>query len=116
MATVSAMSLASSTRKSRMAGRLRRLTIGCATETPGRRPALSTCVQCGSMAELSTTQTVLALPYDTPIPGYKNNYVNTMRLWSAKAPCDFNLKDFNVGGYIQAVLDRNLAENISRVL
>jgi len=62
------------------------------------------------------TQTVLALPYDTPIPGFKNNYVNTMRLWSAKAPCDFNLKDFNVGGYIQAVLDRNLAENISRVL
>ncbi|CAK6953837.1 glycogen phosphorylase%2C muscle form [Scomber scombrus] len=62
------------------------------------------------------TQTVLALPYDTPVPGYRNNVVNTMRLWSAKAPCDFNLKDFNVGGYIQAVLDRNLAENISRVL
>ncbi|XP_071372085.1 glycogen phosphorylase, muscle form isoform X2 [Centroberyx affinis] len=62
------------------------------------------------------TQVVLALPYDTPIPGYRNNIVNTMRLWSAKAPCDFNLKDFNVGGYIQAVLDRNLAENISRVL
>ncbi|XP_019941808.1 glycogen phosphorylase, muscle form [Paralichthys olivaceus] len=61
-------------------------------------------------------QVVLALPYDTPIPGYRNNVVNTMRLWSAKAPCDFNLKDFNVGGYIQAVLDRNLAENISRVL
>uniref|UniRef100_A0A8C7KCC3 Alpha-1,4 glucan phosphorylase n=1 Tax=Oncorhynchus kisutch TaxID=8019 RepID=A0A8C7KCC3_ONCKI len=62
------------------------------------------------------TQVVLALPYDTPIPGYRNNIVNTMRLWSAKAPCDFNLKDFNVGGYIQAVLDRNLCENISRVL
>ncbi|XP_041099257.1 glycogen phosphorylase, muscle form [Polyodon spathula] len=62
------------------------------------------------------TQVVLALPYDTPVPGYRNNTVNTMRLWSAKAPNDFNLKDFNVGGYIQAVLDRNLAENISRVL
>ncbi|KAG8522723.1 Glycogen phosphorylase, muscle form, partial [Galemys pyrenaicus] len=62
------------------------------------------------------TQVVLALPYDTPVPGYRNNIVNTMRLWSAKAPNDFNLKDFNVGGYIQAVLDRNLAENISRVL
>ncbi|XP_061815323.1 glycogen phosphorylase, muscle form [Nerophis lumbriciformis] len=62
------------------------------------------------------TQVVLALPYDTPVPGYRNNIVNTMRLWSAKAPCDFNLQDFNVGGYIQAVLDRNLAENISRVL
>uniref|UniRef100_A0A673IZV9 Alpha-1,4 glucan phosphorylase n=1 Tax=Sinocyclocheilus rhinocerous TaxID=307959 RepID=A0A673IZV9_9TELE len=62
------------------------------------------------------TQVVLALPYDTPVPGYRNNIVNTMRLWSAKAPCEFSLKDFNVGGYIQAVLDRNLAENISRVL
>ncbi|MGH0171399.1 UNVERIFIED_CONTAM: hypothetical protein FKN15_061089 [Acipenser sinensis] len=62
------------------------------------------------------TQVVLALPYDTPVPGYRNNTVNTMRLWSAKAPNDFNLKDFNVGDYIQAVLDRNLAENISRVL
>lgn len=38
-------------------------------------------------------QVVLALPYDTPIPGYRNNVVNTMRLWSAKAPCEFNLKD-----------------------
>ncbi|CAO2578383.1 Glycogen phosphorylase, brain form [Lemmus lemmus] len=62
------------------------------------------------------TQVVLAMPYDTPVPGYKNNTVNTMRLWSAKAPNDFKLKDFNVGDYIEAVLDRNLAENISRVL
>lgn len=36
---------------------------------------------------------VLAMPYDTPVPGYRNNIVNTMRLWSAKAPNDFNLKD-----------------------
>uniref|UniRef100_A0A4W4G9K8 Alpha-1,4 glucan phosphorylase n=1 Tax=Electrophorus electricus TaxID=8005 RepID=A0A4W4G9K8_ELEEL len=62
------------------------------------------------------TQVVLAMPYDTPIPGYMNNTVNTMRLWSARAPNDFSLRDFNVGDYIQAVLDRNLAENISRVL
>lgn len=33
------------------------------------------------------------MPYDTPVPGYKNNTVNTMRLWSAKAPNDFNLQD-----------------------
>ncbi|KAM8809281.1 glycogen phosphorylase, brain form [Eudromia elegans] len=62
------------------------------------------------------TQVVLAMPYDTPVPGYRNNTVNTMRLWSAKAPRDFNLQEFNVGDYIEAVLDRNLAENISRVL
>lgn len=33
------------------------------------------------------------MPYDTPVPGYKNNTVNTMRLWSAKAPNDFSLQD-----------------------
>jgi starch phosphorylase len=33
------------------------------------------------------------MPYDTPVPGYKNNTVNTMRLWSAKAPNDFKLQD-----------------------
>jgi starch phosphorylase len=38
------------------------------------------------------TQVVFALPYDNPIPGYGNNVVNTMRLWSAKSPVDFNLK------------------------
>lgn len=38
------------------------------------------------------TQVVFALPYDNPIPGYKNNVVNTLRLWSAKSPVDFNLK------------------------
>lgn len=62
------------------------------------------------------TQVVLAMPYDSPVPGYGNNCVNTMRLWSAKAPASFNLNFFNNGEYIQAVCDRNLAENISRVL
>ncbi len=37
-------------------------------------------------------QTILAMPYDNPIPGYGNNVVNTMRLWSAKSPCNFNLR------------------------
>ncbi|XP_023335700.1 glycogen phosphorylase isoform X2 [Eurytemora carolleeae] len=62
------------------------------------------------------TQVVLAMPYDNPIPGYMNNVCNTLRLWSAKSPLHFNLKVFNTGDYIQAVLDRNIAENISRVL
>lgn len=38
------------------------------------------------------TQVVFALPYDSPVPGYNNNVVNTLRLWSAKSPIDFNLK------------------------
>jgi len=62
------------------------------------------------------TVVVLAMPYDNPVPGYGNNYVNTLRLWSAKAPESFNLQFFNMGEYLDAVCDRNLAENISRVL
>lgn len=62
------------------------------------------------------TTTVLAMPYDSPVPGYKNNYVNTMRLWSAKSPHNFDLQYFNNGDYVQAVIDRNYAENITKVL
>jgi starch phosphorylase len=59
---------------------------------------------------------VMAMPYDTPVPGYQNETVNTLRLWSAKATKSFELTDFSRGDYISAVLDRNNAENISRVL
>lgn len=62
------------------------------------------------------TQLVFAMPYDTPIPGFRNNVVNTLRLWSAKAENHFHLKFFNDGDYMQAVMDRNLSENITRVL
>jgi len=62
------------------------------------------------------TKVVLAMPYDNPVPGYGNNVVNTLRLWSAKAPESFNLQFFNMGEYLDAVCDRNIAENISRVL
>lgn len=37
------------------------------------------------------TQIVYALPFDSPIPGYENNVVNTLRLWSARSPVEFNL-------------------------
>ncbi|KAE9552098.1 hypothetical protein FO519_004678 [Halicephalobus sp. NKZ332] len=62
------------------------------------------------------THVIFAMPYDTPIPGFRNNVVNTLRLWSAKAENHFHLKFFNDGEYIQAVMDRNQAENITRVL
>ena len=48
---------------------------------------------CTVLTRVLHTQVVLALPYDTPVPGYRNNTVNTMRLWSARAPNEFNLKD-----------------------
>ncbi|ACD96222.1 glycogen/starch/alpha-glucan phosphorylase [Trichlorobacter lovleyi] len=59
---------------------------------------------------------VMALAYDFPVPGYKNNTVNTMRLWSAKASRDFDLNFFNQGNYIGSVESKMKTENISKVL
>ena len=62
------------------------------------------------------TNDVLAVPYDLPIPGYKNGTVNKLRLWKATATDEFNLEDFNAGSYTDAVAAKNEAENISMVL
>jgi len=62
------------------------------------------------------THDVLAIPYDLPIPGYKNDVVNTLRLWSAAATDEFDLEEFNAGGYTDAVAAKNEAENITMVL
>ncbi|WP_096087466.1 glycogen/starch/alpha-glucan phosphorylase [Agaribacterium haliotis] len=62
------------------------------------------------------THDVLAVPYDMPIPGYKNGVVNTLRLWKAAATHEFNLQDFNDGDYADAVAQKNLAEQITMVL
>ncbi len=62
------------------------------------------------------TRTVLATPFDTPIPGYGGKNINTLRLWSAKAVNDFDFEDFNQGDYVGAVEKRAQSESISRVL
>ncbi len=62
------------------------------------------------------TEDVQALAYDVPIPGYKNNTVNNLRLWQAKASKDFSFKDFNLGNYVAAVASKNDSETISKVL
>ncbi len=62
------------------------------------------------------TQDVLAIPFDIPIPGYKNDIVNTLRLWSASATDEFDLNQFNAGSYADAVASQNEAENITMVL
>ena len=62
------------------------------------------------------TATVIAMPYDTPIPGYMNNTVNTLRLWAAKASNELDLSYFNHGDYFKSVEIKNASENITRVL
>ena len=62
------------------------------------------------------TQDVLAVPYDMPVPGYRNGRVNTLRLWKAEATDDFDLDEFNQGDYTEAVARKNEGEQITMVL
>ena len=62
------------------------------------------------------TSNVLAVPFDTPIPGYQNGTVNTLRLWKSVATEEFNLDEFNAGDYAESVAAKNTAENITMVL
>jgi starch phosphorylase len=62
------------------------------------------------------TEDVLAVGYDVPVPGYRTNTVNNLRLWEARATEEFNFRDFNIGNYVAAVENKNNSENISKVL
>jgi len=60
---------------------------------------------------------VRAVPYDTPIKGYKNDTVNTLRLWSAETmEEDFDFSSFSKGNYAQAGEDKYSVEAISQIL
>ncbi|MCX8045106.1 MAG: glycogen/starch/alpha-glucan phosphorylase [Desulfobacterota bacterium] len=59
---------------------------------------------------------VIAMAYDTPVPGYMVNTVNTLRLWSSRATEEFNLEDFNTGDYMAACQRKVMSENITKVL
>jgi starch phosphorylase len=61
-------------------------------------------------------KTVVGMPYDLPVVGFGGNTVNTLRLWSAKAAEEFDLDDFNRGEYVDAVANKVLAENLTKVL
>jgi starch phosphorylase len=59
---------------------------------------------------------VTGIPYDTPVPGFKVNNVNLLRLWSSEAHTSFDFDDFNTGDYYGAVEDKIKAETITKVL
>ena len=70
----------------------------------------------GDAATWQPDETVLAQGYDTPVPGWRARWANTLRLWSAKPEHLFDLDVFNRGDYVGAVETAVLAETISRVL
>ena len=59
---------------------------------------------------------VLAIPYDMPIVGYKNAFINGLRLWDAEAPQKFILQFFDQGAYEKAVEQQTLAKTLVEVL
>lgn len=60
---------------------------------------------------------VLAVPYDTPVVGYENDVVNTLRLWSAEAVSnEFDYSSFSRGEFLHAIEYKNSVESISQVL
>lgn len=92
------------------------------------RPEFSVRIKFGGRSEFDTgadgraharwvdTQDVVAVPFDVPIPGFRNGTVNTLRLWKAAATEEFDLDEFNAGSYTEAVAAKNAAEHITMVL
>ena len=59
---------------------------------------------------------VIAVAYDTPVPGWRTPNTNNLRLWSAKPAREFDLESVNPGDYVSAILSKQRAETISSVL
>ena len=70
----------------------------------------------GTRTTWTPAQTVLAVAYDTPVPGWRGRWTNTLRLWSAKPVREYDLEPFNRGDYMAAAAPSVLAETLSRVL
>ncbi|MBF0529816.1 MAG: glycogen/starch/alpha-glucan family phosphorylase, partial [Deltaproteobacteria bacterium] len=62
------------------------------------------------------TEKVNAMPCDLMIPAFGHDNVINLRLWSAKATREFNLDYFQRGDYINALEEKAMSENISKVL
>jgi starch phosphorylase len=61
-------------------------------------------------------ETVAAVAYDTPVVGWRGNFANTLRLWSAWATDPLRLDAFNRGDHMGALESRARANSISQVL
>lgn len=67
-------------------------------------------------AKWVNTKNVMAKASDLMVPGYKNDHVINMRLWSAASSRELDLADFSRGDYIGAVESKVSSETISKVL
>jgi len=61
-------------------------------------------------------QTIIAVPYDMPIIGYGLDNIGTLRLWQCEPEQELDFDAFNAQDYAKALLQKNQAEDITRVL
>ena len=59
---------------------------------------------------------IIAVAYDTAIPGWNTNNCNTLRLWKSFPKLEFNFDCFNKGYFSTAKEDLNSASNITATL
>jgi starch phosphorylase len=59
---------------------------------------------------------LIGIPYDRPVVGYGGKTINTLRLWAAKAPHDFDFAQFSSGDFVGALAETLTAETFTRVL
>ncbi len=59
---------------------------------------------------------LLGVPYDRPVVGYGGHTINTLRLWGAASPEFFDFGEFSSGDFVGAIVNRVLAETVTRVL
>ena len=67
-------------------------------------------------AQWIDTEDVMAVACDMMVPGFENDHVINMRLWTARASRELDLKYFSRGDYIGAVESKVSSETISKVL
>jgi starch phosphorylase len=67
-------------------------------------------------AEPGHPSRLLGVPYDRPVVGYGGRTINTLRLWEASSPDYFDFGEFSSGDFVGAIVDRVLAETVTRVL
>jgi starch phosphorylase len=71
---------------------------------------------CQIRLDPSKPSRLVGIPYDRPVVGFGGKTVNTLRLWSAAPTEEFDFADFRSGDFVGAILDRMVAETVTRVL
>jgi glycogen phosphorylase len=59
---------------------------------------------------------LIGVPADIPVVGYGGSCVNFLRLYTARAPAEFDMAIFNEGDYLRAMERQVAVETVSKVL